>query len=89
MSNELSPNEVKTLKALVKGNKPMSRADLRKATGIQKGWSKLLGSSTKEVAAESLEGRKLVKSEKVEGQRGIVYTVTANGKKAVAKQPKE
>lgn len=91
--NDLSPNEIKVLQCL-EDNGEMSRAELTDATGIQKGWAKLLGSPTKEIKEDSLEGRKLVKHSKYEPQEGdekhgkragFVYDITATGKKALAK----
>lgn len=87
--NSLTGNEVKILTALFKSGKPMTRADLAKKTGINKGWSRVLGSSTKEDGGmsgdESLEGRGLVKCERHEGERSLSYTITARGKAELAK----
>ena len=90
----LNPNEIKTLECLVKGD--CTRKDMQKATGIEKGWSKMLGSPTKGISEDSMEGRKLIKSAKYEPQEGesksragFVYSITAAGKKALEKANKE
>ena len=86
----LNGSHVKILKAL--SNKDLTRGQLKDKTGIERGWSKLLGASTKEglgTAGEtSLEGRGLVNSAKIEGQRSMVYSITSAGKKALANATK-
>lgn len=88
-SNGLSGNEIKTLQALAKSKTALTRNDLRAATGIQKGWSGMLGASTKTVADDTLCGRGYVKdvtdSHPKEGGRSLLYTITANGRKALEK----
>lgn len=85
----LTGNEVKILTALTKSNKPLTRDQLRSKTGINKGWSRVLGAATKDDggvnADASLEGRGYVKADKPEGQRTLEYTVTAAGRKALEK----
>jgi len=92
----LNVSEMKVLEAL-KDGEARTRNDLRGITGIQKGWSKILGAPTKGVSPESLEGRKFVKSEKHEAQgegdtktpAGLYYTIMAGGKKVLEKANKE
>ncbi|QDT52741.1 hypothetical protein Pan44_07530 [Caulifigura coniformis] len=69
-----------------------SRADLCKATGIPRGWSKLLVAATKSglgrSGKHSLEGRSYIASTKAEGSPTLSYTITAAGSKAlVATRP--
>ncbi|MCI0705466.1 MAG: DUF4364 family protein [Planctomycetia bacterium] len=81
----LSGNKILVLETLAKAKDGMTRAQLSKATEIQKGWAKLLGAVTLGEPAEgTLEGDGYVKSAEVEGVRGLVYTITAKGKKALA-----
>lgn len=84
----LSSNQVKILEQLSSGRR-MSRKDIAEATGIQKGFSKLLGAQ-ENPAETALEPMGLVKSEEPkEGERGLQYTITAGGKKALEKAQKE
>jgi hypothetical protein len=82
----LTGNEVKVLSTLNKNSKPLTRTELSVKTGINKGWSRLLGAATKGTG-DGLENRKLVKcSLPGEGEgRGLVYTITASGKAALVK----
>lgn len=84
-ANGLTENARKVLTALGKAKQPLTRADLRAATGIQRGFSKLLGTATKGVQPDSLEGRGLVKSTApADGEgRALTYTITAAGKRAL------
>lgn len=89
----LTGNETLTLTALSKSANPMTRDDLRKKTGINKGWSKMLGATSKEdggaAGKDSLCGRGLVKSfVPEEGSRQFRYAITASGKKALEKAAK-
>lgn len=81
----LTGNERLVLATLAKNSQPLTRQDLASKTKISKGWSKMLGAATKDVAKDSLEGRGLVKSEKHEDQRAMVYKVTTAGKAMLAK----
>ena len=86
---DLSEREVKVLQALkAAGKKALTRKDLAKATGIPRGWSKLLGAATKEGLGKrgnaSLEGRGLIASSKDEGSLTLSYTITPAGTKALA-----
>lgn len=87
-NGDLTGNEAKILKALAKGQ-TLTREQLSAKTGIAKGWSKTLGSSTKDDGGmsgkNSLTGRGLVKCTVAEGVRALQYTITAKGKAAVAK----
>lgn len=83
--NGLTPNEKKILGVLAKNKKPLTRADLSKKTGINKGWSRVLGASSKGEDPDSLIGRRLVKCEDYEDVRGYCYVITAAGRKAVGK----
>jgi hypothetical protein len=80
----LTERETKVLIVLSKAKGDLTRADLSSKTGIVKGWSKLLGSATKEIDPTSLEGRGLVKSSKAEGSASLTYCITPAGKKALA-----
>jgi hypothetical protein len=80
----LSGNKILTLETLNKAKDGLTRAQLAEKTGIVKGWAKMLGAVTQGDAAEgTLEGDGLVTSDDVEGIRGLVYTITAKGKKAL------
>jgi hypothetical protein len=80
----LTKRQHKVLTALASG-KELSRNELADATGMNKGWSKLLGASTHEEAGDgSLEGLGYIKSARYEGSRSVVYAITAAGKKALA-----
>lgn len=84
--SSLTASDIKVLKALSKSGKPLTRNELREQTGINKGWSRILGSATREVSEHSLEGRKMVKCEQSEESgRTLLYTITATGKNALAK----
>jgi len=86
--SSLSKNQVTILEQLAKKS-PMSRKDLMEATGIQKGYSKLMGAQ-ENPAESALEPLGYVKAaEPQEGQRGLQYSITANGKKALEKALKE
>jgi endonuclease YncB( thermonuclease family) len=81
----ITGRESTILTTLAKNSKPLTRKQLVEKTGIKAGWSKLLGAPTKGVAPESLEGRGLVKSESQEGVTGVMYSITAAGRKAIGK----
>jgi hypothetical protein len=83
----LSGNQRKVLQALAKttADKTLTRGELAEKTGIERGWSKLLGSPTKDAKDHGMEAEGLVKSQKVEGERGLGYFITAKGKAALAK----
>lgn len=82
---ELSGSKVKVLEALVSAEpEGLTRTELAEQTGINKGWAKLLGAPTKG-GTNGMEGAGLVKSHKHEGERSMRYTITAAGKKALAK----
>jgi len=74
------PSDIRILKALAKGQE-LTRGQIREATGISKGYSKLLGAATRDVAPESLQGRKMVQVFQHEGQRALTYKITTVGKK--------
>lgn len=80
-------NAKKVLQALAKTgpDKTMTRQQLAEKTEIAKGWSKLLGSPTKDAKDHGLEAQGLVKSVAVEGQRALGYYITAKGKAELAK----
>jgi hypothetical protein len=79
---KLNGTQRKVLEVLADG-KPKTRKDLKEATGLQKGWSKILGAPTKgELKPTTLEGMGLVKSEPT--PEGLAYTITAAGKQALA-----
>jgi hypothetical protein len=82
---ELNGSKVKVLEALVSAEpEGLTRTELAEQTGIVKGWAKLLGAPTKG-GTNGMEGAGLVKSHKHEGERSMRYTITAAGKKALAK----
>src|SRR5262249_17326909 len=66
-NDALTANEAKVLGALAKAKAPLTRKDLAAATGINKGWSRLLGAATREgggaAGKDGLEARGLVKCE--------------------------
>lgn len=84
----LTGNEAKVLKALSSGA-VLTREELRRKTGINKGWSRMLGASSKEdggaAGDASLEGRGLITSDRPEGERAFSYKLTAAGRKALEK----
>jgi hypothetical protein len=87
--SDLTERELKVLKALkAAGKKALTRAELSTATGIPRGWSKLLGAATKQGLGKrgkaSLEGRGLIASSRAEGELTLSYTLTAAGTKALA-----
>ena len=82
----LTQREITALTAL-KNGKALSRDELRKATGINKGWSKLFGAATKEDFGgntNGLEPRGLVKHATGEKARTLTYQITAKGLKVLA-----
>lgn len=87
----LTGTEVKTLTALAKVESA-NRDKLRATTGVQKGWSKILGASSKEdfgsTGSDSLCGRGLVKVLQIEGDRQYHYAITPAGRKALEKAKK-
>lgn len=83
---ELSTNKRLILETLNRNSNGLTRAQLAEKTEITKGWAKYLGAATKgDPEAGTLEGDGLVKSQDIEGTRGMVYTITAAGRKAVGK----
>jgi len=86
--NGLNGSQIRTLEALSDG-KAKTRVELAEATGINKGWSRILG--TKEGTHEdALEPMGYIKATvPQEGERGMKYTITASGKQALAKAQKE
>lgn len=88
-AGDLTGNMVKVLKAL-KAKSPQTRKQLAAKTGIAKGWSRMLGATTKEDGgtngANSLEGRGLIKvTTDPEAGRTLLYTLTKKGEQALAK----
>lgn len=85
---ELTPNEVKVLTVLSKSKAPMSRQELKKKTGINKGWSRIFG-AIKDNGGDGLQGRKLVTvTMPDEGERGLKYAITALGKQTLIRVEK-
>lgn len=84
---DLTGNEIKVLSLLAKAKAPMTRGELSFKTGINKGWSRLLGAFTEGKGhGDGLEDRGLVTTHVApEGERGVRYTITAAGRKALAK----
>lgn len=86
----LTGNERKVLEVLAKSKRALSRNELSEATGIVKGWAKMLGAATKAeeqgFGDQTLEGRGLVESEKPEeGERGFRYSITPKGRALLLK----
>lgn len=83
----LTGREISVLKALAGATTPLTREHLRGITGINKGFSKLLGAGTKEdggrAGADSLGGRGLVSCSKIEGEKALTYTITTAGREAL------
>jgi hypothetical protein len=90
-SNGLTPTMVRVLELLSHGSK--TRGELAEATGVAKGWSRILGAATKEdggaAGEDSLESKGFVKHSKHEGDRSLNYEITAAGRKALATAQKE
>lgn len=90
-NGELTGNELKVLTALKgtsAGGKTLSRSKLKEKTGINKGYSKMLGAATKGDMGDGLESRGFVKHVKIEDQRELGYHITAKGTALVSKPPK-
>ncbi len=90
---DLTEVEARTLTALDKaGQKGLTRGELATKTDIKKGWARILGAASKEDGGgnwdKSLEGRGLVKQAVNEESRAMTITITALGKKALAKHGK-
>lgn len=90
---DLNGSNIRILSALRKSPIPMTRAELSAVTGINKGWSRLLGAATKEdggvAGSDSLEAKGYVTNRKVEDERAIQYSITASGRKALDKAEKK
>jgi hypothetical protein len=85
----LANSAVRVLHLLSKSEGGLTRTQLAAKTGVKRGWSKLLGAPTKEGgSSRGLEGRGLVRGSVAEGVRGLVYTITAAGRKELAKSGK-
>jgi len=84
-SGELNGSQVKLLLTLGKSKKEMDRKQLSAKTGINKGFSRLLGAATKDAngvhGSSSLIGLGFVKAEKHEDSRTLTYALTAKGRK--------
>lgn len=82
-NGQLTNKEHKALSALKKG-KELTRKEMAEKTGMKKGWSKMLGATTKgPCASTSLEGREFIQSKRYESSRVLHYTITDKGKKAL------
>lgn len=85
---DITGNQASILKALDKtknANGQMTREQIGKATEINKGFSKLIGASDGEPAADTLMGKGYVKTDVVEGDRHVYHAITAAGRKALEK----
>ena len=86
--NGITGNQLKVLKALASGAS-LTREELRRKTGINKGWSRMLGASSKEDGGvhweTSLLGRGLISDVTESGERTLCYKLTAKGKAALEK----
>lgn len=95
---DLTQTEMKVLECLEDGDSK-TRTTMKEETGIQKGWSKMLGAPTKPdgVGPDTLEGKGYVKHEKLDAQgegdnktpAGFYYKIMAKGQKALEKARKE
>jgi hypothetical protein len=72
---------------------PATRNELSQATGMEKGWSELLGAATREglgVQGGGLEGRGLNEClGRQVGGKSLLYTITGAGRKAIEQAEKE
>jgi hypothetical protein len=85
VSNGLTGNQVKVLKALKSGQE-LNRKQLAQRTGINGGWAKLLGTAYQdEVGAQGpgLSDTGLITVNSYESERILTYTITAKGKKVL------
>jgi hypothetical protein len=81
----LTGRDIRVLEQLAKFKDGLTRNDLKAKCGIAKGFSKIMGTPSKDVYADNtLEGRGLVAHDTAEGVRGFTYTITAKGKAALA-----
>jgi hypothetical protein len=86
VAGSLTKSEIKILEALKSaGTKELNRDQLIQKTGINNGWSRMLGTPTTEVKPGTLQGRKLINCHKHEGSRVLTYTITTRGKQALSK----
>lgn len=87
--NGLVPSVIKVLQTLRDAGVAMTRKELAESTGIEKGWSKILG--TKDGGNEEALGPigYVLSVEPKEGERGMKYKITAAGKQALVKAEKE
>lgn len=92
-ANQLGRPATKILRVLAK--KAMTRAEISAATGINSGFTSLLGHLEPEKReAQSLAARGFIKPEtSASGQNGeakvVTWSITAAGRKALEKAPKE
>lgn len=83
----LTQRETKMLTVMAKSKRPVTRGQLIEATDITKGFSAILGSYD-DPSAESLVGRSLVAHDRVEGERSIMYSITAKGRQLLERHLK-
>ncbi len=76
-----TPKEVKVLELVA--SSPKTRKQLIAATGIQKGWSDLLGAPTREILPNTMQGKGWIKQEKVDNV--LTIKIMAAGKKVLEK----
>lgn len=82
--NGVNGRQVRILEVLAKGGEK-TRGDLQEATGIVKGYARLIGAADKgSVHPDSLVARGYVTLNTYEGDRNIYQKITAAGKKALA-----
>lgn len=86
--NGLTSRQVRVLEVL-KSGREMTRKEMAEATGITKGWSKMLGAASKQgggaAAGKGLEQQGYVKIAPNEEGRTLLYSITAKGRKLLAK----
>lgn len=87
-----TPLQSAILLALLGSDEPMSRNELKRATGVSKGYSKALGQHTKASSAEALRSGlvgiglvNLIAADKSADERGMRYSLTGQGR-AIARQ---
>lgn len=85
--NDPTPKQLEVLKVLAKAKKGyLSRNEIGEAVNVSSGFCSLLGhADTKKTEPGSLQGKGLIKAEVREDVRGVVYVLTAAGKKAAGK----
>lgn len=79
--SHLNDREIRILKALAKAPNGLNRPKLKERSGIASGLGKIVGTPTETVKPHTLEGRGLVRHEVREEERGMIFVITAKGRK--------